>query len=98
MMPPTVKTNNPVRMESQNMLISQQAQSQTPVSKGIDRSKLAELRDHLADPSALSDGNRQRLLELARRLTRVQALGDEYVRVGFSASAMDALDRPAAMA
>ena len=80
------------------MLISQQAQRQAPVSQGSGQANVAELRDQLAEPSTLSDGNRQRLLELARRLARVQALGDEYVRVGFSESAMDALDRPAAMA
>jgi len=80
------------------MLISQQAKRQAPVPQGSGRAKLAELRDQLTDPSSLSDGNRQRLLELARRLARVQALGDEYVRVGFSDSAMDALDGPAAMA
>jgi len=80
------------------MLISQQAKRQAPVPQGSGRTKLAELRGQLADPSALSDGNRQRLLELARRLARVQALGDEYVRVGFSEVAAAALDRPAAMA
>ena len=80
------------------MLISQQAQRQAPVPQGSGRAKLVELRGQLADPSALTDGNRQRLLELARCLVGVQALGDEYVRVGFSKCAMDALDRPAATA
>ena len=80
------------------MLISQEVQGQVSPAQGSAPGGLAELRRQLAEPSSLSDGNRQRLLELARRLTRVQALGDEYVRVGFSEGAMDALDRPAAMA
>ena len=66
------------------MLISQQAQGEPPRLHGSGRASLAELRRQLANPSCMSDGNRQRLLELARRLARVQALGDEYVRVGFS--------------
>ena len=56
------------------------------------------MRRRLSDPSSLSDGNRQRLAELARRLARVQALGDEYVRVEFSGAAMAALAGPAALA
>jgi hypothetical protein len=85
-------------MESQNMLISQEVRSQTSPAQGSVRGGLAELRRQLAEPSALSDGNRQRLLELARRLARVQSLGDEYVRVGFSDSATDALTKPGAIA
>jgi len=80
------------------MLISQQARSGTPRPQGRGRGSLAELRRRLADPSSLSDGNRQRLLELARRLARVRALGDGYVRVGFSDEAMAALAEPAALA
>ena len=45
---------------------------------------MAELRSQLATPSRISDGNRQRLLDLAQRLAAVQALGDEYGRVEFS--------------
>ena len=80
------------------MLISQEVQSQAIPSQGSGGGGLAELRRQLAEPSALSDGNRQRLLELARRLARVQGLGDEYVRVGFSDSATDALAEPRAIA
>ncbi len=80
------------------MLISQEVQSQAFGPQGSGRGGLAELRRQLAEPSALNDGNRQRLLELARRLARVRSLGDEYVRVDFSDSAMDALAEPWAIA
>ena len=80
------------------MLISQEVRSQASPAQGSVRGGLAELRRQLAEPSALSDGNRQRLLELARRLARVQGLGDEYVRVCFSDSATDALAEPWAVA
>jgi len=80
------------------MLVSQQAESGTTGSQGSGRASLAELRRQLADSSSLSDGNRQRLVDLARRLVRVQALGDEYVRVEFSHVAMAALAAPAALA
>ena len=80
------------------MLISQEVQSQASPAQGSAPGGLAELRRQLAEPSALSDGNRQRLLELARRLARVRGLGDEYVRVCFSDSAMDALAEPWAVA
>lgn len=80
------------------MLISQEVQSHAYPAQGSVRGSLAELRRQLAEPSALSDGNRQRLLELARRLARVRSLGDEYVRVCFSDSAKDALAEPEAVA
>ena len=80
------------------MLISQEVHGQAPPAQGSAPSGLAELRRQLAEPSALCDGNRQRLLELARRLARVRTLGDEYVRVGFSDGAMDALAEPEAVA
>jgi hypothetical protein len=73
------------------MLISQQAQGGMPQPNGSAPGHLAELRRQLADPSSVSDGSRQRLRELARRLTRVRALGGEYGRVGFSDSARTAL-------
>jgi len=69
------------------MLISQAVECERPRMQGGPEAGLAELRRQLADPSTLSDGNRQRLLELARRLARVQALGDEYARVEFSRQA-----------
>ena len=73
------------------MLISQEVRSPTPASHGSGPGGLAELRSQLADPLALSDGNRQRLLELASRLARIQSLGDEYVRVGLSPHARAAM-------
>jgi hypothetical protein len=56
----------------------------------------AELRGHLASPSVVGDGHRQRLQELAKRLARVQALGDEYARVAFSSFVAAALGPPTA--
>jgi hypothetical protein len=73
------------------MLIPQEAQSEAPRRQGSAQGRLAELRCQLATPSRLSDGNRQRLLELARRLARVRALGGEYDRVELSVSARTAL-------
>ena len=73
------------------MLITQEAQGKPSVTHGSVRTALAELRSQLANPASLSDGNRQRLLVLAGRLARVQALGDEYVRVGLSDDAAEAL-------
>ena len=58
----------------------------------------AELRRHVAAPSKVDDGHRQRLLELARRLARVQSLGDEYSRVELSEYVTAALRTSAAVA
>ena len=66
------------------MLISRTAQSGSGNRHGGRGLSFAELRVQLGEPSTLSDGHRQRLLELLRRLERVQALGDEYARVGLS--------------
>ena len=73
------------------MLVSQQARSSQRGRQGCPKLSFAELRRPLAEPSKLSDGNRQRLLNLARRLDRIQALGDEYARVELSESAVAAL-------
>ena len=56
---------------------------------------LAELRRRLANPSNVTDGCRQRLVNLARQLARVQALGDEYTRVELSEYAQIALESKA---
>lgn len=73
------------------MLIPQEARSGAHGRQGGRRASLAELRRHMAEPSTMDDGHRQRLLELARRLARVQALGDEYSRVTLSEHAAAAL-------
>lgn len=75
------------------MLVPQQAQSQSQARQGCRKSDLGELRRQLASPSSVDDGNRQRLLELKRRLARAQALGDEFARVSLSPMAMAAMDR-----
>ena len=63
------------------MLIPQKAQRKPVVGHGRPAIGLAELRRRLANEASLDDAHRQRLLELAQRLARVQALGDEYARV-----------------
>ena len=45
---------------------------------------LSELRHELAKPSQLTDGHRQRLVDLAQRVARVQELGEAYTRVSLS--------------
>lgn len=73
------------------MLIPRQARRQTGRWQGSPRVGLSGLRRHLVSPSELPDGHRQRLLELAQRLSRVQALGDEYFRVELSPHAAKAV-------
>jgi len=75
------------------MLISRKAPRGAAGDQGRSAVGLAELRTKLCTPSSLGDGHRQRLLELAQRLARVQALGDEYARVAFSPMAADATER-----
>lgn len=79
------------------MLIPRETPGQAPRPQGCGRVGLAELRRQLTPPSNLSDGSRQRLLELARCLARVRALGDEYGRVTFSDEAAAAVG-PACLA
>jgi hypothetical protein len=69
------------------MLISQQDRSEARRRQGSPRIDFAQLRRQLASPSEIPDGHRQRLLELAGRLARVRALGDEYCRVELSDAA-----------
>ena len=66
------------------MLIPQSVQPDARRRQGSRAASLAELRRALASPSRISDGNRQRLLDLARRLSAVRRLGDEYARVEVS--------------
>lgn len=73
------------------MLVPQEAASPPWSLQGSRPSGVAELRDQLSAPSRLNCGTRQRLLELNRRLARVQALGDEYARVELSDLARAAL-------
>lgn len=72
------------------MLISQSLSDPT-VGHGSPRTDLAELRRRLAAPSMMDDGDRQRLVDLVRRLARVRALGGEYLRVDISEYAVEEL-------
>lgn len=80
------------------MPISSEAQCDLQARQGGRTNGIAELRRQLARPSQLTDGHRQRLLDLATRLKRVQALGGEYRRVTLSDFATTALHEKAAMA
>lgn len=73
------------------MLTSSEVRSDSGGRHGSGRIRIAELRRQLARPSQLKDVHRQRLLDLAQRLTHVRALGDEYRRVSLSESALAAL-------
>jgi hypothetical protein len=66
------------------MLIPQSVQPEDRRRQGSKAASLAELRRALASPSRISDGNRQALLDLTRRLAAVRRLGDEYARVEIS--------------
>ncbi len=83
---------NPVRKDSR-MLISPDAQRSPKARHGGRVKRIAELRSQLASPSQWTDGDRQRLLDLAQCVARVQTLGSEYSRVSLSESAQAALDR-----
>ncbi len=72
------------------MLISPSL-SEPTVGQGCPRADFAELRRGLTAPSMMDDGSRQRLVDFARRLARVRARGDEYLRVDFSEYAVEAL-------
>lgn len=69
------------------MLTSQQVHREANTEQGRSQAPLDELRDHLARPTAMDEANRQRLMVLANRLARVQALGGEFCRVAFSPEA-----------
>ena len=78
------------------MLIPQESSSGTDRRQGSRRVSLAELRRQLAEPAGLNDAHRQRLTDLAKRLARVQALGNEYAGVGLSDYVRQAVTKPGA--
>jgi hypothetical protein len=73
------------------MFIPQGRDGESDGRHGGRKVSLAELRCRLDRPSSLDDGHRQRLLDLAQCLARVQALGDDFGRVKFSRDASAAL-------
>jgi hypothetical protein len=73
------------------MLVSQRPVSGPASGHGCLGAALAELQRQGARSVHGKEGLRQRLLELARRLARVQSLGNECARVAFSEYARDAL-------
>ncbi len=77
------------------MLIPRRARCDRRGRHGSLAVSLAELRRDLKEPSALSDRHRLCLLDLAGRLARVQALGDEYAAVELSEYVTAAMERQA---
>lgn len=69
-----------------------QRDSGTAGEKGISHTDFAELRRRMENPASCDEGFRQRLEVLAKRLTAVQALGDEFRRVDLSETARKLLD------
>lgn len=78
------------------MFTSQQDLGDVRRPQGCGSAGIAELRRGLATPSRMTDGDRQRLLDLARRVARVQSLGGGYSRVSLSEHAQAAIGRRAA--
>jgi hypothetical protein len=78
------------------MLVSQSAHGGMNRRQGRRGVSLAELRRQLATPSGLGAAHRQRLIDLRRRLERVQAAGGEYARVSISDFVVAATDCRAA--
>lgn len=66
------------------MLVSWRRASGGGDRQGCLRAALAELQHKDARSKDCDDELRQRLLALGQRLERVQTLGNEYARVGFS--------------
>lgn len=72
------------------MLISR-TRCESGNEQGRSATDFAQLRRQLGDPASLDRRGRQRLVDLARRLARVRALGDEYLRVSFSEHAISSV-------
>lgn len=79
------------------MLIPHRAGADVPDEHGCPSFGVSDLRARLMDPTDLDVRDRQRLMSLANRLARVQALGGEYARVEFSAHVATARDGSAAV-
>ncbi len=77
------------------MLVSQKASRGSRGQQGRCPTGLTELRSRLGSQSSLDDGHRQRLLELAGRLARVKALGNDYARLELSGFVVSAMERGA---
>ena len=75
------------------MLDSHRAQGGRDGRQGCRKVSLAELRCALASPSDLSEHCRQRLVDLAKRLHRIQGLEDQYTQVELSDYVTAAMDR-----
>lgn len=52
--------------------------------QGSSAADFSQLRRRLGNPASLNGRDRQRLTELARRVARLRAMGDEYLRVELS--------------
>ncbi|MBN1943165.1 MAG: hypothetical protein JW849_07710 [Phycisphaerae bacterium] len=79
----TTKTDLQTRRKDSRMLISRNP-GETTDEQGGSAVDFAHLRRRLSDPALISRRDRQRLMELAQRVARVRAMGDEYLRVNVS--------------
>ena len=79
------------------MCISPDVRSGSDGQHGGCPASFAELRHQLADPSQLNDVHRQRLLDLGRRVARVQRLGGACRRVCLSEFVVSALNENTAV-
>ena len=75
------------------MLVPGHSPSEADPTHGGKPVGLADLRRQLATPSRLQDGTRQRLSQLAQRLNRIRAMGNEYARLDLSEHVKAAMDR-----
>jgi len=77
------------------MLIPRRAKCGTRNRHGGRDVSLAEVRRLVVAPLAMNERHRQRLLNLAQRLARVRALGDEYAGIELSEYVTAAMERHA---
>ena len=78
------------------MFATQKARRKAVGGHGSPAIGFAELRNRLANESSLNDVSRQRLLILAERLARVQALSGKYAGISLSPHATAALEQAVA--
>jgi hypothetical protein len=80
------------------MLISRATKCKARHWHGGQEVSLAELRRALAESSVLDNQHRRRLVDLARRVAHVRALGDEFAGVELSEFVTAAMERHAVVA
>ena len=77
------------------MLCPQKVRCKAAGGNGISAIGFDELRKKLANETSLSDAHRQRLLDIGKRLARVQAYGTEYAGISLSPMAAAVVEQSA---